>query len=159
MFQLGRNYFHVIGFLEYLHNLQPNNADFRWDSSLRAASPESVLFAKSSILPLALKELTLSYVQVKTAVDENILAKTLRTSKKESVFNAKALKFFGKGKTSWAIPSFATLFSKAVCKQQGQKKAFTRWKGLLYQNRSSQSMYYWCKFMLSPAAIVQQVTT
>ena len=57
MFKLGRLYFHVIWFLEYLYNSQPNNADVRWDSSLRADSPESALFAKSSILPLALKEL------------------------------------------------------------------------------------------------------
>ena len=57
MFKLGRLYFHVIEFLEYLYNSQPNNADFRRDSSLRADSPESVLFAKSSILPLALKVL------------------------------------------------------------------------------------------------------
>ena len=64
MFKLGRLYFHVIGFLEYFYNLQPNNADFRWDSSLRADSPESVLFAKSSILPLALKELTFSISSV-----------------------------------------------------------------------------------------------
>ena len=43
--------------LDYLDNNKANNADFRSDSSLRADSPESVLFAKSSILPLALKEL------------------------------------------------------------------------------------------------------
>ena len=57
MFKLGQLYFHDIGFLEYFYNSQPNNADFRWDSSLRADSHESALFAKCSILPLALKEL------------------------------------------------------------------------------------------------------
>ena len=57
MLKLGRLYIHVIGFLEYLYNSQSNNADFRWDSSLRADSRESVLFAISSILPVALKEL------------------------------------------------------------------------------------------------------
>ena len=65
MLKLGRLYFHVIGFLEYFYNSQPNNADFRWDSSLRADSPESGLFATCSILPLALKELksaSISYV-------------------------------------------------------------------------------------------------
>ena len=57
MFKVGRLYFHVIWFLEYIYNSQRNNADFRWDSSLPADSPESALFAKSSILSLALKEL------------------------------------------------------------------------------------------------------
>ena len=43
--------------LDYFGNLKANNADIRWDSSLRADSPESALFAKASILPVALKEL------------------------------------------------------------------------------------------------------
>ena len=59
MFKIGRLHSHVIKVLQYSDNLKANNADFRWGSSLRADSPESALFAKTLILPLALKELNL----------------------------------------------------------------------------------------------------
>ena len=48
---------HLLKVLDYIDKYKANNADFRWDSSLRADSPESVLFAKNTILPLALKKL------------------------------------------------------------------------------------------------------
>ena len=63
MFKIGRLHFSCNNSLDYFDKLTANNADFNWDSSLRADSPESALFAKTSILPLALKELTLSHIQ------------------------------------------------------------------------------------------------
>ena len=71
MFKIGRLHFTCNKSLDYFDKEKANNADFRWDSSLRADSPESVLFAKTSILPLALKELKVFlYLKVSEPLQE-----------------------------------------------------------------------------------------
>ena len=50
----GEYIIHFIIVLEYFDNLKANSADFSSDSQVRADSPESVLFAKTSLLPLTL---------------------------------------------------------------------------------------------------------
>ena len=47
--EIGHLHFACNKSLDYFDNWMANNADFRLDSSLRADSPESVLFAKTSI--------------------------------------------------------------------------------------------------------------